>query len=332
MTNYQSKWARAHTNIALIKYWGKENEDIILPKNNSLSLTLDAFYTETKVVFDSSFTEDQLFINGELEDLEALKKVKVVLDLAREKSGHKEFAHVESYNFVPTAAGLASSASGLAALAGACNDALQLNLNRRELSMLARRGSGSACRSIYGGFVEWEKGIDHESSYAQPIDDAEWDIGMLFMVLEEKRKEVSSRVGMKHTVDTSPFYPVWLDTLNEDLKEIKKAIDQQDINRLGSVAEANALKMHATNLGAKPPFTYWNDKSMIAMDQVRSLRKQGFSVYFTMDAGPNVKLIGKASELEAIRNQLLSQYSKDQLIIAKAGPGLALYDEPTKGE
>ncbi len=319
-----SKWVRAHTNIALIKYWGKEDETLIIPMNNSLSLTLDAFYTETKVTFDETLKADELYLDDSLQDVAELEKVKTVLDLVRKKAGIHMKAKVESYNHVPTAAGLASSASGLAALAGAASLAAGLDLSEKELSRLARRGSGSASRSIYAGFAEWQKGTDDETSYAVPVDDADWDIGMLFIVVNDKKKDVSSREGMRRTVETSPFYSGWLSSLDNDLKDMKQAILEQDIDKVGAVAERNALKMHATTLGALPPFTYWSPDSLRAMDTVRALRKQGYSVYFTMDAGPNVKLICRQSEMDEIKNLLIKTFDSDQIIGAKPGPGLQI--------
>lgn len=317
-----SNWVRAHTNIALIKYWGKKNEELIIPMNNSLSLTLDAFYTETKVIFDEKLKADELYLDDMLQDFTTLKKVKTVLDLVREKSGVREKARVISYNHVPTAAGLASSASGLAALAGAASLAAGLDLSDIELSKLARRGSGSASRSIYGGFAEWQKGNSDDTSYAVPVDHARWDIGMLFIVVNDKKKEVSSREGMLRTVQTSPFYQGWLDTLEVDLKGIKQAIKKQDIHEVGAIAERNALKMHATTLGANPPFTYWSPDSLKAMDAVRQLRSQGYAVHFTMDAGPNVKLLCRQSQLAEIKAHLLTDFPESQLIEARPGPGV----------
>lgn len=319
-----SKWVRAHTNIALIKYWGKEDEELIIPMNNSLSLTLDAFYTDTKVTFDEKLNSDELYLDDSLQDFTALQKVKTVLDLVREKANIQTKAKVESYNHVPTAAGLASSASGLAALAGAASLAAGLELTDKELSKLARRGSGSASRSIYGGFAEWQKGSDDDTSFAVPVDDALWDIGMLFIVVNDKKKDVSSREGMRRTVDTSPFYSGWLQSVDRDLQDMKQAISEQDIDKVGSIAERNALKMHATTLGANPPFTYWSPDSLRAMDAVRALRQKGFSVYFTMDAGPNVKLICKQSEMEALKSLLSESFDTGQIIEAKPGPGLQI--------
>lgn len=320
---YKGK-ARAHTNIALIKYWGKADETIILPKNNSLSLTLDAFYTETSVCFDKSLTADCFTLDGVLQDEKATQKVSKFLDLFRKKANIHSFAKVESINHVPTAAGLASSASGLCALAGACNQALNLGLSQKELSKIARKGSGSACRSVYGGFVEWEKGYDDDSSYAVPIDSAgfEDELAMIFIVVNQKQKKVSSRDGMKSTVETSSFYPVWLQEAPKDLQAIKQAIYTKDFTKLGQITEANALKMHACTLAAVPPFTYWNAESMLAMDAVRNLRESGLECYFTMDAGPNVKVLCQKKDEAAIFAELSKQFRNEQLIIAHAGVGI----------
>ncbi|MCJ0538681.1 diphosphomevalonate decarboxylase [Enterococcus cecorum] len=320
---YKGK-ARAHTNIALIKYWGKADEKIILPKNNSLSLTLDAFYTETSVCFDESLTADCFTLDGVFQDEKATQKVSNFLDLFRQKANCSYFAKVESTNHVPTAAGLASSASGLCALAGACNQALGLGLSQKELSKMARKGSGSACRSVYGGFVEWEKGYDDDSSYAVPVDSAgfEEELAMIFIVVNQKQKKVSSRDGMKSTVETSSFYPVWLQEAPKDLQAIKQAILAKDFTRLGQITEANALKMHACTLAAVPPFTYWNAESMLAMDAVRNLREAGLECYFTMDAGPNVKVLCQKKDEAAILAELSKQFRDEQLIIAHAGVGI----------
>ena len=323
----QSKWVRAHTNIAFIKYWGKEDETLILPKNNSLSLTLDAFYTDTQVCFDKKLNKDILFIDGKEQDKKALKKAQVILDLVRKEAGIHEFARIDSKNHVPTAAGLASSASGLAALAGAASLAAGLNLTKEELSRLARRGSGSASRSIYGGFAEWQKGSSDIDSFAIPIDEADWDIGMIFIIVDDGRKEVSSTEGMRRVVETSPYYDGWISSTKEDLIDMKSAIKKQDIVKVGEIAERSALKMHALNLSANPPFNYWSPESIEAMRMVSELRKQGYPVYLTMDAGPNVKLICKDSQMEELMEKLLQTFHKEQLVMAKPGPGIQILED-----
>ncbi|GCF93820.1 diphosphomevalonate decarboxylase [Enterococcus florum] len=318
--------ARAYTNIALIKYWGKADQAFILPMNNSLSLTLDAFYTETEVVFSEDYTEDRFYLDGHLQDAKATEKISMFLDLVRQKADSKLFAKVASRNFVPTAAGLASSASGLAALAGAAAEALDLSLTPQELSRLARRGSGSACRSIYGGFAEWQKGDSDETSYAEAIPSEGFaeELSMIFVVVNDQQKDISSRDGMQRTVETSAFYQGWLDTVPTDLSKAKKAIQKKDFQALGEVTEASALKMHGTTLAAQPPFTYWSAESMKAMSLVRQLRQEGLPCYFTMDAGPNVKVLVQKTHEKQVLQKLAEQFSREQLIVAHAGPAIQI--------
>lgn len=308
--------ARAHTNIALIKYWGKADEALIIPMNNSLSVTLDRFYTETRVTFDDTLTEDQLILNGETVNAKESAKIQRYMDMVRKEAGISEHALIESENFVPTAAGLASSASAYAALAGACNEALQLGLSDKDLSRLARRGSGSASRSIYGGFAEWEKGHDDETSYAHRVESDNWEneLAMIFVVINNKSKKVSSRSGMSLTRDTSRFYQYWLDHVESDLKETKAAISQKDFKRMGEVIEANGLRMHATNLGAQPPFTYLVQESYDAMRIVQECREAGLPCYFTMDAGPNVKVLIEKKNQQAIVDKFLQAFDQSKII------------------
>lgn len=323
----EQRKVRAHTNIALIKYWGKKNEELILPLNNSLSLTLDSFYTETSVKFDSSLEEDIFFLDGEKQTIKNDIKVNTVMDLVREKANMNIPAYIESENHVPTAAGLASSASGLAALAGAASLAAGLDLSPTELSRLARRGSGSASRSIYGGFAEWLAGDSDETSYAVPIDDADWDIGMIFILLNRDKKKVSSRQGMKLTVETSPFMEGWVRSAATDLKEMKEAIANKDFTQVGKITERSASKMHATTLGARDPFSYLQPESLQAIRLIQSLREEEqLSCYFTMDAGPNVKVLCRLSESKQIQAALQEVFGEENVIISKVGPGIKEID------
>ncbi|AOF48105.1 diphosphomevalonate decarboxylase [Tetragenococcus halophilus] len=316
--------ARAFTNIALIKYWGKKDPQLILPMNNSLSLTLDAFYTETSVSFSKEYTADSFYLDGQLQDEKSTEKVRRFLDLVREQSQIFEYAIVQSQNFVPTAAGLASSASGLAALAGACNDALGLNLSDKELSRLARKGSGSACRSIYGGFVEWEKGDSDQNSYAFPVPSNHWEdeLAMIFILINDKAKDISSRNGMQRTVGTSTYYTDWVKNVDVDIKKAREAIIEHDFQALGEVTESNCLKMHATTLAASPPFTYWTPDSLRAMNKVHDMRQAGQDCYFTMDAGPNVKVLCQKKDSQKIYNELQKEFPVEQLVMAYAGKGM----------
>ena len=315
--------ARAHANIALIKYWGKSDEELSIPINSSLSLTLDAFFTETEVEFRDGILNDEFYLNG-LEDLETLPKVSKFLDLFRNIQGIDKRAIVKSYNHVPTAAGLASSASGFAALAAAANRASGLNCGNRELSTFARKGSGSATRSIYGGIVEWEKGWSDETSFAREIDSADWDIGMVIVVVNSSKKKITSREGMKSTVESSPLYSSWADESHKDMIMIKEAIAKRDFEKMGMITERNALRMHATMLGANPPIIYFEPKSILVMQIVNEIRESGIPCYFTMDAGPNVKILCRLSQSEIIKKRLLEDFSEEEIIISAAGPSVKI--------
>jgi len=319
--------ARAHTNIALVKYWGKRDSELFLPMTNSLSLTLDALYTDTSIVFDSELTEDTFTLDQIVQSKDQTEKLTHFLDIIRAKAQITSKANVTSLNFVPTAAGLASSASAYAALIGACADALGWEDDHKSLSKLARRGSGSATRSLFGGFVEWDKGTDDYTSVAIPIDDGQWDIGLIVLVLNNGKKKISSRDGMAHTVATSPFYENWVKTVPSDIKQMKAAIYRKDIETIGEIAEHNALKMHATMLSANPPFWYFEPATLLAMERIRELRQAGYPAYFTMDAGPNVKIICQKSDMTAIMDELSHFYTNDQMITSAAGPDMRTLTE-----
>lgn len=311
--------ARAHTNIALIKYWGKRDSSLFLPMNSSLSLTLDAFYTDTKVTFDASLQKDQFYLNGSAQDT---TKITEFLNLFRQQMENPAYAIVESFNFVPTAAGLASSASAFAALAGATNQASGINFDTTTLSTYARRGSGSATRSLFGGFVEWDKGTSHHDSIARFIDDASWNIGMVIIVVNSAKKSISSREGMAQTVNTSPFYDAWVKSAAIDLENIKTAIKQRDFQTLGEITEFNGMKMHGTMLGTNPPICYFEPKSIVAQQEVRRLRQLGIPAYFTMDAGPNVKILCRKNDMQRIKTLLLETFDEKDIILSLPGKGM----------
>lgn len=312
--------ARAHTNIALIKYWGKKDKNLFLPMNSSLSLTLDAFYTDTKVIFDEQLTEDCFYLNGEMQSEQELAKISRFLDLFRTYSGVSLFARVESLNFVPTASGLASSASAFAALALATATALELDMTFEKLSTFARQGSGSSTRSLFGGFVEWNKGTCSADSMAHPVDDASWDIGMIILAVNTDQKKITSRAGMAHAVATSSFYKAWIETAESDLQKIKEAISNRDFKTLGQITEHNGMKMHATTLSANPPFTYFTAQSLEAQEAVRTIREEhDIPAYMTMDAGPNVKVLCRRSDMEKLTLALQTYLPKEKIIPSLPG-------------
>ena len=322
--------AKAHTNIALIKYWGKRDELLFLPTNSSLSITLDKFYTTTTVQFCTHLFEDVFVLNGYIASEAETLKITRFLDLIRGISGKNLFAMVKSTNKVPTAAGFASSASGFAALAAAATKAIGLDLGLKELSQIARQGSGSASRSIFGGFVEWQKGEkrDGTDSFAQPIHvDQDWNLSILSVLLTSKPKKVLSREGMKRTVETSPFYSAWLTEVEKDFLLAKEAIKKHDFEMLGTVTEANALKMHATTMGAMPPFMYWQGATIDVMERVQELRAAGIQAYFTIDAGANVKVLCQPVDEQYVQEALLELPTVHHVYACHPGPGVSYLSE-----
>ena len=317
--------AKANTNIALIKYWGKRDERLFLPMNSSLSITLNNFYTITSVEFMEELTEDKVILNQSPVSATERIKISSFMDVIRRHAGVTLYANILTQNHVPTAAGFASSASGYAALAAAATKAIGLNLSKEELSRIARQGSGSASRSIYGGFVEWERGSRDDGSDCvahQIIDENSWRLSILSVVITSDQKRVSSREGMKRTVETSPFYEGWLDTVDNDIKEAKKAIMVRDFIALGEVLEHNALKMHATMLGSRPPILYWDGGTLDVMHAIHGLRQEGISAYFTIDAGPNIKVLCQPKDEEYVVNNLMRLEKVQRILRCHPGEGI----------
>lgn len=317
--------ARAHTNIALVKYWGKKDQNLIIPQTDSLSLTLNEFYADTSVAFDSELKEDQIEIDGQKITGHAADKVKSFLELVRQLSANTYHARVISKNHVPISAGLASSASAFAALAAAASKAAGMDLDRRQLSRLARRGSGSATRSVYGGLVEWHRGHDDESSFAEPImENVDFGLEMMAIMIDKKKKKISSRQGMQSSVETSPYYPAWRKVVAHDMEAMKSAIKAKDINQIGHIAEENALRMHALTLSADPGYTYFTGDTIRAIQAINDLRSDGISCYYTMDAGPNVKVIYDQKDRDKISQRLGEIFGQAKLIISEPGSGVEI--------
>lgn len=321
MTGNQQATAVAYPNIALIKYWGKRDEQLILPMTGSLSLTLNVHATTTTVQVDQALTADVVEMNGAQMDAVAARKVSVFLDLVRTLAGTAVFAKVITRNDGPTAAGLASSASGFAALAAAAAQAYGLNLSLRDLSRLARRGSGSASRSVFAGLAVWHPG-DDQTSFAEPLDSGPLDLAMVMAVVDAGQKSVSSRIAMRRTVETSPFYPAWVEQNPRDLQTMQAAIAAADFTHIGELTESNALRMHATMLGALPPVRYMAAASMSILDLAQGLRGQGVQVYATMDAGPNVKLLCQRPDMPAVVAALRQVLPEQKIVQALPGPGV----------
>jgi len=293
----EKSWAFAPSNIALCKYWGKRDSDLNLPTTPSLSISLGSRGSYVTLKRDK---HDALLINGEEINLDHPEAIRTFnfLDLFREKN---VFLRVESWSNIPIAAGLASSASYFAALVKAADKLFLWNASLQTLSCLARLGSGSASRSLNHGFVEWQDYSDPFLSYGIPLD-VQWSefcVGLIF--LDASKKSISSRNAMLHTRSTSSLYQAWCDQSRNDFKSIKEAVLEKDFDKLGEVAECNALSMHATMMAARPPIIYAQSSTLQIIHQIHSLRKQGLSVYFTQDAGPNIKILFQEKDIHSLK-------------------------------
>ena len=281
----------APSDIALCKYWGKRNSELNLPLTSSLSISLGNLGSTTTLSFCERNDEIILNNNTLASNSEFVIRAKKFLDLFRPTP--KTFFKVDTHNNIPTAAGLASSASGFASLVLALDDLFQYQLSTPELSILARLGSGSACRSLWQGFVEWDKGTrdDGMDSFAKPIDIIWPELCVGLLIVESGPKKISSREAMQRTVETSALYKQWPTQVEHDLALIKQAIQIKNFELLGSTAEQNAIAMHATMLDAHPAIDYSTAETLRIREQVQQCRHEGIPVYFTQDAGPNLKLL-----------------------------------------
>jgi len=326
--------ARAGTNIAFVKYWGKRDKVLNLPATGSLSLTLAELGSETRVRFAADAGEpdgrDRVLLDGAPADDRFAGRVRGFLDLVRARAGVRLPAEVSTTNSVPTAGGLASSASGFAALAVAAARAAGLKLSPVELSVLARRGSGSAARSIFGGFVEMSAGaaLDGTDAHAEQILGPEaWDLRLVVALTTRAQKPLGSTAAMERTASTSPYYSSWVESTARELPEARAAVGDRDLARLGAIAERSALRMHACALSAEPPIIYWNPSTLAAVQAVLELRAAGTAAYFTIDAGPHVKVLCPTADAAAVASALGKVPGVQSTIVAAPGPGARVVEE-----
>jgi diphosphomevalonate decarboxylase len=322
--------ARACANIALVKYWGKRPGPGNLPAAGSLSLALDALVTETRVTFEPALAADALELDGAPGDA---ARVTGFLDLVRARAGIATRARVITRNHFPTASGLASSASGFAALAAAATAAAGVTLPPRELSRLARQGSGSAARSIFGGFVRMHAGPTDADAYAEPVaSPLAAHVRMVIAVIGGGApKQHGSRDAMEHVAATSPLYDAWLALVPRDLEAALAALAAPEsgpddhvaaLAALGSLAEANALAMHASAIAARPAIIYWQPATLAALAAVRALRDAHKAAWATMDAGPHVKVLTDAGDANAVAAAMRQVPGVTDAIISGVGSGV----------
>ncbi len=325
-TNERNACARAGANFALVKYWGKANAELNTPAVGSISITLDSLWTETRVELRDDLAVDEFTLNG-ASRADGLARVSACLDLLRTVAGSNARARITSVNNFPTGAGLASSASGFAALVVAGAKALDLSLTPRELSILARRGSGSAARSIFGGFVEMHAGMaaDGMDSFAEPLQGADaWPLEVVIAVTAKGEKAVGSGSGMTRSAGSSPYYPAWVAEQPADLAAARAAIRARDFGALADVAEHNCLKMHAAAMAARPPLVYWNGTTVECLRAVQALRASGVPVFFTIDAGPQLKAICEPAARPRVEAAMRQVPGVLDLLTSRLGPGAEL--------
>ena len=309
----------ACANIAFIKYWGKRDTELNLPANSSLSMNQDRLTTVTTVEFAPAW-EDVVILDGREVDGEARQRIVAHLDRVRAMARLQARARVISENSFPAGAGLASSASGFAALSLAASKAAGLELSERELSILARFGSGSACRSIPGGFIEWEAGTCSQDSFAKQIAPPEhWDLRDVIAIVSGAHKRVGSTEG--HALaPTSHLYLARLASLAERLAQAKAALLEKDLAALGPLIEEDAISMHAVMMTSRPPIYYWLPATVRLIHEVHRWRAEGLQVYFTLDAGPNVHLICQATDQAEVERRLRDIEGVLEVMVSGPGP------------
>lgn len=316
--------AIAPSNIAFTKYWGRKNEILRLPENGSISMCLSSLLTTTTVEFSPNYNRDEITINGGgLEEGEADRVIKH-LDRVRKLAGIDQKARVVSNNNFPTGTGLSSSASGFAALTLAASKAAGLDLSEKDLSILARQGAGSACRSIPNGFVEWLDGDTSETSYAvQIFSPHHWAIADVVAVVSEGKKEVPTSAG--HALaKSSPFMQTRLILMKEKNELVKQYIRDKDFTNLGELSEAEALELHAIMLTQKPHLIYWTPGTLSIMKLTSLWRTQGLPVYFTVNTGQDIHLLCEAENVEKVKEKLKELDFVKDIIVNSPGDGARL--------
>jgi diphosphomevalonate decarboxylase len=322
-----SATAQAFANIAFIKYWGNRDNALRLPSNGSISMNLDGLYTRTTVSFQRSLPYDELIINGREIAGPALERVSCVLDLVRELAHTRDQAEVVSENNFPSGAGIASSASAFAALALAGSRAAGLSLSEAALSRLARQGSGSACRSIPGGFVEWYMGQGDEDSFAATIAPAaHWSLVDCIAILSDAHKKTGSTEGHALAA-TSPLQAARVADAPRRLDLCRRAIEDRDFARLAAIVELDSDMMHAVMMTSSPALHYWLPASLEIMKAVQNWRQEGLSACYTVDAGPNVHVLCSEQDASEVERRLQAFAAVKKVLAARPGGPARLIQE-----
>jgi diphosphomevalonate decarboxylase len=327
MTPVLEARALARANIALSKYWGKADEKLNLPAVPSVSITLEPLTTRTRVRFGTRVRADRFLLDGKPAEARESARVSKLLDTVRRQAGIDLRAEVDSANDFPTASGLASSASGFAALAAAARAAAGLPFDRLAISALARAASVSAARSALGGYVELPLASPSEQSLAarQIAPPEHWPLHFVIAITTEDKKAVGSTTGMLHTSRTSPYYPSWVAVAPVLCAEIREGILSRDLARVGAAMEQSTFAMHACALASAPALIYMRPATLAVFDRVRSLRDQdGLSVWATADAGPHVKALCQPKDAQRVERALAEVPGVLRTIVAEPGQGVEI--------
>src|SRR5512138_1751793 len=317
--NIHTVTAFANPNLAFIKYWGNRDDILRIPSNGSISMNLEGLYTRTTVSFQPSLPFDELIINGHEVTGAGLARISYVLDILRGMANIHERAEVLSENNFPSGTGIASSASAFAALAVAGSQAAGLSLSERELSRLARRGSGSASRSIPGGFVEWQAGTSDEDSFAFSIAAPDqWKIVDCVAIVSAAHKKTGSTEG--HSIaPTSPLQAARVADAPRRLEICRNAILNCDFDAFASIVELDSDMMHSVMMTSTPALHYWKPASLDVMNNVRAWRADRVPACYTVDAGPNVHVICPETEAHIIEKRLREIPGVEKVLVARAG-------------
>jgi len=317
--NTQTITAQSSPNIAFIKYWGNRDNILRLPMNNSISMNMDGLYTRTTVSFQPSLPFDELIINGHEVTGTGLDRVSYILDIIRGMANVHDRAEIMTENNFPSGAGIASSASAFAALALAGSKAAGLTLSEKDLSRLARRGSGSAARSIPGGFVEWQAGTSEEDCFAFSIAEPEhWKLVDCVAIVSAAHKKTGSTEG--HSIaPTSPLQNARVSDAPRRLEICRNAILHCDFDAFASIVELDSDMMHSVMMTSSPALHYWKPASLDVMNQVRTWRGEGIPACYTVDAGPNIHVICPETEAHIIEERLRDIPGVEKVLVARAG-------------
>lgn len=315
--------ATAQPNIALIKYWGKRDLARNLPAVGSISITLADLSTTMAVEFDDAFGDDQLEING-AQSSSMLPRVSQCLDHVA--GVDRARARVVSESNFPIAAGLASSASSFAALTVAAAAAIEHTATREELARLAGHASGSAARSLYGGFVELANDDDSIRLEALRASDA-WPLEVVVAVTDSGPKAIGSTEAMEISRQTSPFYASWVADQESDLEVARDAIAAKDFTALAAIAEHNCLKMHSIMWASRPPTVFWNSATLNCLQTIRRLQSDAVNVFFTIDAGPQVKAVCLPQHVDEVSEALSATDGVREIMTTGLGAGARLVDQ-----